>query len=74
METTKQRLVRAILAMDRHLPHDEPIDLEDIPKPAWCAPFKAVLGRPGQRCCGVCAELSPVTLEALDTAFADVKP
>lgn len=63
-----RRLVSALRAMDECLPHECPLP-DDAPRPPWCAVFRTALGYPEEECCGVCGELSEVTVAELNAAW-----
>lgn len=63
-----RRLARALCAVDVVLPHNAP-RREDAPPPPWCDTLRAALEYPDGECCGVCEDLSEVTVTALDEAF-----
>lgn len=64
-----ERALRAILAMDKFLPHDEAVP-EDTPRPEWCRYFCPVLGCGEEDpCCGMFLELSPMTFSILEKEF-----
>lgn len=64
----EKKLVTALLKMDEALPHENPLS-DDAPKPKWCPILCEVVGHAEGECCGICVELSEVTVQALDDAF-----
>lgn len=69
-QSDMRRLVHALQAIDGHLPHERPLP-EDAPRPAWCAVIRDAMGVAEGECCGVCGELSEVTVAALNAAWED---
>lgn len=65
-----QRLVRALQAIDGHLPHERQLP-EDAPRPPWCAAIRDAMGFAEGECCGVCGELSEVTVMELNAAWEE---
>lgn len=68
-----RRLIMTIIAMDQHLPHgtaEVTAETDETAIPAWCQTFKEALHTPGGDCCNMCAELSDITIRALNESFA----
>lgn len=63
-----RRLIDALLLMDEALPHCSPLP-DDAPRPRWCRLFTDHFGIKEGECCGICPELSEITVAALNKAF-----
>lgn len=63
------RMIEVLLAVDASLYHEKPL-LEDAPRPAWCHVFMRYFEIDEGECCGICPELSEVTVQALDKAYS----
>ena len=69
MNEGMHHLVDVLLDLDSLLPHEAPLPV-NAQRPAWCHSFMERFGITGKDCCGVCPELSEVTVKSLDRAFA----
>ena len=69
MMEDEQELCRAILELDRLMPHDARIPAE-TPRPEWCTKFCDVMGwKDGEPCCGMYLDLSTKTFDIMNQVF-----